>query len=222
MVHIPLSHRRLRRAVMPPKAPGYSRFVGWMKIVLPSTAALLLGLVVAWPSIDFGDGRFVLDVENLDPNQVDTQSMSNPRFLGTDARNRPFTLTADTATQASQDASVVALEAPTADMTLKDGTGVVMDADLGFFRQKDDTLDLMGGVNLYHENGYEMHTPSARLFLNESAAKGDEVTTAQGPAGTIRGEGFRMDNRGRTVIFTGQAHAVLEPAKAQSKKNKGK
>ena len=45
---------------------------------------------------------------------------------------------------------------------------------------------------------------------DEGGATGDRPVAAQGPFGTIVSEGFRLENRGQVVVFTGNAKAVLE------------
>jgi lipopolysaccharide export system protein LptC len=197
---------------------GYSRFVGMMKLMLPAMAAALLGLVVAWPKLAPRDEEFQLAFANFDLKTVDTLSMQNPHYYGTDNKNLPFTVTADVATQVDPQNMVISLENPVADLTQKSGTGVVINADNGFFRQKDETLDLLGHVDLYQDSGYEMHTESARLRVDKGDATGDEPAHGHGPAGTIEGEGFRMWDRGRTIIFTGKAKAVLSVANKNQKK----
>jgi lipopolysaccharide export system protein LptC len=100
-----------------------------------------------------------------------------------------------------------------ADLTQRNGVGVIINSDIGFYRQKDDTLDLMGHVDLYQDNGYEMHTDSARIEVGRGDASGDEPSHGHGPAGTIDGEGFRLWERGKTIIFTGKSKAVLAMSK---------
>lgn len=196
---------------------GYSRFVGLMKVVLPATAAALLGLIVAWPRLAPRDQAFQIAFANFNVKTVDTLSMTNPRYFGTDNKNMPFTVTADVGTQVDPQTLVVALENPVADLTRKDGSGVVLNSDVGFFRQKDGTLDLMGHVDLYQDSGYEVHTDSARIEVGPGNATGDEPTHGRGPTGTIDGEGFRLWERGKTILFTGKAKAVLNVSKNKTK-----
>ncbi|PKU23426.1 LPS export ABC transporter periplasmic protein LptC [Telmatospirillum siberiense] len=195
----------------------YSRFVGLMKMALPAIAAALLGLIFVWPKLAPRDEAFQVAFANFNMKAVDTLSMAKPRYFGTDDKNLPFTLTADTATQVDQQNMAVALEKPVADLTNKDGSGMVVNSDVGFYRQKDGTLDLMGHVDLFQDSGYEMHTDSARIEVGPGNATGDEPAHGHGPSGTIEGEGFRLWERGKTILFTGKSKAVLTMAK-----NKGK
>lgn len=194
----------------------YSRFVNLMKRLLPAMAAAILGLLVVWPKLQVASFS-VGGLPRLNTKNVDTLSMLNPHYYGTDEKNLPFTITADVATQTDPQNLVVSLEKPVADLTQKSGASIVINSDVGFFRQKDEILDLLGHVDLYQDNGYEVHTESARMQVAQGNATGDQPTHGQGPTGTIEGEGFRLWDRGRVIVFTGKAKAVLNAAKAKSK-----
>ncbi|HVI52756.1 MAG TPA: LPS export ABC transporter periplasmic protein LptC [Candidatus Sulfotelmatobacter sp.] len=197
----------------------YTRFVSLMKMLLPAIAAALLGLVVIWPKIAPRDTVFREAFANFNIKTIDTQSMQNPHYYGTDNRNMPFSVTANYASQVDLQNNVMSLDSPVADFTRKDGSGIILSADSGLFRQKDEILDLLGHVDLYQDNGFEMHTNSARLFVKQGEGSGDDPTHAQSPHGTIDGEGFRLKDRGRTIIFTGKCKAVLITAKSSKDKS---
>jgi len=193
---------------------GYSRFVGMMKLALPATAVAILGIVVAWPRLAPRDEQFQVAFANFNAKSVDTQSMINPRYYGTDDKNQPFTLTADIGTQIDQQAQQVQLERPVADLLRSNGGGIVGNSDLGIFQQKDNTLELYGHVDLYQDKGYEVHSSSAHVDVLPGNAEGQEATHGKGPSGTVAGEGFRLWDRGDRIIFTGKARAVLNVSKS--------
>jgi lipopolysaccharide export system protein LptC len=191
--------------------PRYTRFVGMMKILLPSVAALLMGIVVIWPQISGRDERFRVSFSALSAKEVDALTMLNARFFGTDDRNQPFSVTADSATEASKGALAVELEAPKADLMANDGTWLALGADSGVYSRPSNTLDLIGNVNLYHDKGYELHTSSARADLKLGTAAGDDPVKGQGPFGTLESQGFRLYDRGSRINFLGKAKLVLHP-----------
>ena len=195
---------------------GYSRFVGMMKLALPATAVAILGVIVAWPRLAPRDEQFQVAFANFNAKSVDTQSMVNPRYYGTDDKNQPFTLTAEIGTQIDQQAQQIQLEKPVADLTRPNGSGMVGNSDLGIFAQKDSTLELYGHVDLYQDKGYEVHSSSAHIDVLPGNAQGQEPTHGKGPTGTVEGEGFRLWDRGDRLLFTGKARAVLNVSKSAS------
>jgi lipopolysaccharide export system protein LptC len=216
---VSLATRRPRaaaRAEAPPPPPprageGYSRFVTMMKITLPLIAAVLVGLVVVWPQFrDVREG-FVIEITKLKNSIGGGQEVANARFTGTDQRGRPYTVIADSAAQVDGHPDLIGLEHPKADVTMQGGAWVASSAESGRFRRDDQILDLVGGVNLFHDQGFEMHSPSARLDLKRGTAEGDEKVDGHGPTGTISAEGFRVLDNGARVFFTGPARLVLRP-----------
>lgn len=194
----------------------YSRFVGLMKIMLPAISVALLGLTVIWPRIETTRvNRAASVISRTQPGLVDTLSMNNPRYFGTDNKNLPFTITAKVATQVDPDNLAVTLENPVADLTQSDGTGVIINAALGFYRQKANILDLSGSIDLYLDTGYELHTESTRIDMARSVATGDQIFHGQGPLGTLTGDGFSIGDRGRDIACTGHCKAVLSLARGK-------
>lgn len=190
----------------------YSRFVFLMKVLLPALAVTLLGLVAMWPGLTAIEMRFQLGFADVDSRAGDTLTMTNPRYFGNDAENRPFTVTALEARRSHPESPVVVLSSPTADMTLENGAGVMLDADAGFYLQRENAVDLTGSVDLYHDQGYEVHTSSARIELGDASVRGAEPVLAQGAFGIVEGQGFVVGERGRRIEVTGRSRAVLNAA----------
>ena len=137
----------------------------------------------------------------------------NPRYVGTDDDNQPYAVTADIAKKLDGEGMDVriGLELPKADITLKDGTWLVLTAENGIYARRNKTLDLSGAVNLFHDSGYEFRTDKAQVDLARGIAEGDRPVRGQGPFGTLNAEGFRLLNKGRTIVFTGKSKMILKP-----------
>jgi lipopolysaccharide export system protein LptC len=187
----------------------YSHFVAFMKLFLPMIATALMLIVAIWPQLTLKDEGFRIGVANLSVEDAKNLTMIRPRYTGVDKENRPFTLTADRARQASGDDQMIQLTEPKADVTLEDGTWIALTARSGNFFRDLKLLDLFGSVNLFHDQGYEFHTSSAQFDLAEGNASGNERVQGQGSFGTIGAQGFRILNKGEAIIFTGKAHMVL-------------
>ena len=189
----------------------YSIFVGFMKMLLPAVAVALILLVVAWPKFVFDDNRFRLSISKLGPEQAESLTMLNARFDGVDEENRPYTLTADMATQSEREKDLVDLELPKADITLPDGTWLALTAQQGQYRRERQVLDLAGSVSLFHDQGFELRTESARVDLKNGTASGNQPVQGQGETGLIDAEGFRVYDRGERIVFTGKSHMFIFP-----------
>ena len=194
---------------------GYGLFVGVMKVLLPAAAAIFIMLLLAWPELTPDEGGLDLDLSDLTIDQPEGVTMLNARFSGFDSRNQPFLVTADVASQASENESVVSLELPKADITLEDGTWVALSARDGLYDREKKTVDLVGQVSFFHDKGFELHTETAHFDLGKGTAKGREAVTGQGVFGQIDATGFDSFDQGDYIIFRGPTRLLLYPG-AQS------
>lgn len=190
----------------------YTRFVGWMKWLLPGAAIVLVGLVMMWPQIERTGKSVERSVmASISEEDVENVQLVNPRYVGVDDLDRPYTLTADVAKQAGPDKDMVLLEAPKADITLEDGTWLALTAESGAYFREAERLNLTGAVTIFHDKGYSVETSEAQVDLKEGAARGDAPVVAHGPLGTLESRGFRVLEKGETIIFTGPAKMVFYP-----------
>lgn len=228
---VPQATQQRRPRVSDPPAPGpsppagppprlsvsnrYSIFVGFLKILLPAVAVALILLVVVWPEISRDGREFRVRVSDISLEQADSLTMLNARFEGVDDKERQFTLTADEATQTTDDENLIRLELPKGDITLEDGTWMAMTAREGRYRRDTQMLDLNGEVTLFHDRGFELRTEAAQVDLEAGVARGSEDVEGQGPFGNLEAEGFEVLDRGARVLFTGKSRAVLYPKTEQ-------
>ncbi|MEX2644038.1 MAG: LPS export ABC transporter periplasmic protein LptC [Acetobacterales bacterium] len=190
---------------------GYSRFVNMTKMVLPLVAAALLVALVAWPQLRQQAESFRLDFANMPGVDADAMAMTKPRYTGFDSDNRPYTITADTASQLDREPSQVALEQLQADMTMSDGAWLALQSSFGVYDRDAEVLDLIGGVDLFHDRGYEIRTESASVNLGAGTVSGDDSVVGQGPFGDLRAEGFRISDNGKRVRLTGHSRILIRP-----------
>ena len=228
---VPQATEQPRPSVSDPPAPGpspppgppprlsvsnrYSIFVGFLKVLLPAVAVALILLVVVWPEISRDGREFRVRVSDISLEQADSLTMLNARFEGVDDKERQFTLTADEATQTTDDENLIRLELPKGDITLEDGTWMAMTAREGRYRRDTQMLDLNGEVTLFHDRGFELRTQAAQVDLEAGVARGSEDVEGQGPFGNLEAEGFEVLDRGARVLFTGKSRAVLYPKTEQ-------
>lgn len=206
-------------AAPPPRpvpSPGYSRFVALMKLALPLVALVLVMLVVLWPQLqERAADMFTVGFADLDGRMAESQRLVNARYYGTDAEDQPFTITADLATETAPGSRVVRLDNPKADIALNEGAWIMLGAAEGLYHQETTVLELAGGVDVFHDAGYELHTSSVTVDMTAGTARGMEPVAGQGPFGELAAEGFRLSRDGRTVVFTGKARVLLHPTAVQ-------
>ena len=122
----------------------------------PRAALGLVGLVAAWPTLY--DPRPASN--RLDHGQFE---MVHGRYLGHDKENRPFSVTAETATHSSDNKDLIDMTKPVAEITQADGTWITMSGDQGRYHQPSGHLLMMGQAGtLDHADTVENLTMFAR------------------------------------------------------------
>jgi LPS export ABC transporter protein LptC len=139
--------------------------------------------------------------------------MLNPRYAGVDRENRPYVVTSAIGRQASNRDDLMSLESPRAEMTMHNGALVVVTAATAMYQSQAQLLDLFGDVNLVHENGTRFVTNTAHVDVAADSAAGNEPVTGHGPSGDITAQGFRVVDKGNTIVFTGKSNLLLKGTK---------
>lgn len=186
----------------------YSRLISLAKIVLPGTGLAILAVALLWQDIvPQSITRRIAPVIGLEA--LRQHEMSQPKFVGTDDKNRPYQVEAKSARLAHAKSDTVILEQPKASVTLDSGNWVAVTSRDGEFNQKTRIISLNGDVYVFHDANYTFRTEKATVDTEKKRAWGDKPVVATGPKGTIESKGFRIEDKGATIIFTGKTKVVL-------------
>ncbi len=187
---------------------GYSRFIRWMRVVLPLIAVGMTVVVLTWE--DAGRRVEPLKREQVAPQTENVQNeLLKPVFNSVDEKNQPYMVTADRATQDRTNPDILNLEKPKAELTMTNGAKLGADANTGIYQQKEQKLNLEGNVHLTHSDGYVLSSEELRVdMVTQKAFSGLDVYV-QGPAGTIQSTGLEGDGVSGNLVFTGPAKVVL-------------
>lgn len=194
-------------------SPTYGRFVGIMRVLLPTVATALIVIVALWPQFSDQQHRFSITPAKIGQEEARNLTMVNGTFTGVDEKRRPYTLTSDSVRLASIKSTEVRLKGPKADLLLENGSWVAVTAEQGVYHKDTKKLTLSGSVNLFHDSGYEFRTEGAAVNLMKGSARGTEPIQGQGPFGKVQAQGFIIHNRGERVKFTGRTTLVLNSGK---------
>jgi lipopolysaccharide export system protein LptC len=181
-------------------------FITLTKWLLPLAAMALLGLIALWPELQRTTIHAKIAGGQLS-GEVEGGRMVDVRYNGVDEKGRPYTLTAEAAKQ--MDADRIALTMPKGDITLENGTWLLLTARSGTFIQKANQLDLLNDVTLYRDDGTTMRTTAASVDMKVGAAAGSTPVHVEGPFGVLDAQGFVVVDKGTAIDFAGPAHLVL-------------
>jgi len=200
-----------RRRVIRPVSRSYSRVVMAMKLTLPALALAAVALIAAWPTLnELPKPRITADKGHLE--------MIKPRYFSADEQNQPYSLTAVRAEQSTDQPGIVILDKPEAEMTEAAGTWVTMRSDRGWYDQNTGILKMRGAVHVLRDDGSEFTTEEAYSDVRKGTAWGDVHVEGQGPQGVVLAEGFRMTERGKTMVFLNSSNANVQSAETAGRK----
>ncbi len=138
-------------------------------------------------------------------------TVQDVKYDGKDAKGRPFSITADSASHVDGDDRHIALKKPLADIVMSSGAYVALMANDGLLDRDADIITLNGEVTLFHDNGLSFQTDSATINLKDKTAEGNEVVEGQNGDGELISQGFRVRDDGDTIEFTGKAYMKIYP-----------
>jgi lipopolysaccharide export system protein LptC len=171
-------------------------------------------VLVAWPQAQNEDVTFQVSLAALPEGDAGDAGMTRARFVGTDAKDQAFVITAERAVPNAINPERITLETLQADLTLKSGAWVSMSSVTGLYDRTQQSLLLRDGVDLFADNGFALRTASARIGLADGTAQGSEAVRAQGPMGELNADSFRMERGGQRLFFKGNVRMILQPGKA--------
>jgi len=196
----------------PPKKIGkfYTRFIKSMRLFLPLAALGLVVVVMAWPQMDNKIATIEASNETLIPDTALVENeLIKPRFESLDSNENPYVVTASKATQNQQKPDLVMLDDLKANVILKDGATLDVEALSGSYEQKEEKLFLETDVVLTHGQGYELKTNDLRIDLKQGAALSDRDVQITGAQFRINAAGMNGQLNDEVLIFNGPATVIL-------------
>lgn len=187
-----------------------SRMVSRLKWFLIFIAVALLIALIVMPVMHkkkqrAGEFHFVFPLANSD--DLKSPRLVKPRLYGTDKYNRPYSITADKATE--KDNGNIFLQSLFSEITLKNNRWVSIISDEGFIHMTRKTLDVFGHVHITLDDGSEMRTSSAHFNTQKGSVTGVEPVDITGPLGTLKANGFVIEGNGAILRFDGRVKMVL-------------
>lgn len=204
--------RRERRPTSTSRRPrdSYTRFVRLAKLLLPGVAIIVMAIALLWPNLQRTRKSVEASVKStIADTKVGNFAMLAPKYFGIDKSGRPFKIEAKSARQHGPNSPKLTLTQPKGSMTLASGNWVAMSAKTGEYDQKTQVLILIGDVNVYHDAKYTFKTSKATVDVKTNDAWGDQPVVVNGPKANIEAEGFRVKDKGKTVLFTGKSKVIL-------------
>ncbi|MEZ5935115.1 MAG: LPS export ABC transporter periplasmic protein LptC [Alphaproteobacteria bacterium] len=190
----------------------YSRRVDRLRFVLPTIAALLLALVMAWPWLTGGYSGLIVPVfKNAAEHVGDAMRMANPRYVGKTKAAEAYEVTASSAFLDPADSDRIHLDQLRARFDRSAASSVHLRADQGVYLREEQRLELKRGVELTFGEGYRFETETAEIDLARGHVEGAEPVAGEGPVGRLAAERFQIEDGGERLRFEGKVHVTILP-----------
>lgn len=186
----------------------YSQFVSLMKRALPIAAAAVLAAVLVYSFLPRPSDRITLTAQRMDMIKNDL-AMIKPKLTGADEEGNPFVVTADVAIQDPRNVHRARMTKIEADMTMKDGRWLNATAEHGLFDMDAGLLKLDGGIAMYSDAGYELHTSRLDAEMRKGLFHGPDAVTGHGPFGSMRADRFEYDRSKQALQLLGHVQTNL-------------
>lgn len=195
------------------EALRYTRFVGVMKRALPAAAFAVIAAVVAFFFLARQPAKVQMGYERLGRLRNDL-AMVKPRLTGVDGKGNPFVITADAAIQDAQNVKQVHLKKIEADLTDGKAGWINANAAAGTLDMNVGRLELTGGIDVFSDRGYELHSASVSVDLDKGVVHGHQPVTGHGPLGDISADQFHFERDTDLLTLTGHVHMTIIGGKA--------
>ena len=188
----------------------YDRYVLFMRLFLTVVALVLVIILGLWPAFNDEEVSFTLSYEDVAASD-DQIRMVNPRYVGKDAFDRVFTISAASGLQDSPDDPRIRLEKISASLDFEENFRVIASSRSGTYFVDQGYLELGGDVVLETTDGYRFTGGTARFDLSKHTASSQEEISGYGPLGRFRADRFEIRIDEKRTIFEGRVNMRLDP-----------
>ena len=187
----------------------HTKKVRMAKLILPSFAAVLIAMLLIFPSLQTNDKSFLFDVTLPKKGELEKLHIEKTVLNITDKNNRVNNFTADNIDETEPGSKLIKLRNPDGMMPTSDMDWVNVKSPTGFYNQTANTLTLTDDVEIYYSQGMSVNVPDITYDFNANIARSDKPVKAQGEAGDLTSEGFIMNTETGVITFTGKTFIKL-------------
>ena len=174
--------------------------------VTPYVLGFFFITIFFWPSI-------YNIYENEKKPVLEKKQKNNYTFKGVDEFNQPFFLHANKFQKIINSKNKLLFEKPKAEINLKKGKWLTMNAKDGIFDIENQTLELIGDVLILHSDGQQIDTKNAIIDLKKAKIYGNKKIFGKTETINFSSEGFEIDKTAKTYQLIGKSKIKIKNIK---------
>ena len=194
----------------PVKLSRRARVLRWAKLLMPSLAAVLIALLLLFPSLKDNDVVNSLDVTLPKKGELEKLHMEQTEFSITDKDNKISTFFADQVDETKAGSKLLKIINPEGNIPAGDNRFVNIDSDIGYYNQETQVIELEENVVAVYDEGTTAETEYARYDFKANYGNGNQQVYAYGAWGKLWAEGFKYYQEKELIVLTGKSKVKNE------------
>ncbi len=188
----------------------HTRIVRFAKLALPSLAAILIGLLLLFPTIHNDIRDFRLDITKPKKGELEKLHIEDTVLYITDKNNKVNNFIAKKIDETEPGSKLIKLTEPEGIIPMDNGKWNTLKAPIGFFNQNNNILQLKENVEMFYSGGMAVQTTEAFFDFNQAKGYGNKPVKAQGIFGNLDSEGFEFSTKEDILTFTGHSDITIK------------
>ena len=197
----------------------HTKFIRLTKLLLPSLAALLIGLLIIFPSLKQTNDEFTIDITLPKKGELEKLHMENTIFYITDKDNKVNNFTAQNVDETAPGSKLIKLTNPDGVLPMKEEAWVNIKSPLGYYNQNTNILTLQNNVDMFYSDGMTGKTEEMTFDFNAGKGWGNKEVTSEGVFGTLQSQGFEFYSKKNLLIFMGKTYITVEEESLKDNNN---
>lgn len=191
------------------RARRHSGMVRFLKLALPLGGALALAII----AIAYYVSLAVLPDLDIDGASIEQGKlvMNNPTLAGTDGNGRPYSLSAERATQDADNPARVSLVSIKAKMPVSDSAFAHITAATGIYDTAGKTLELGGTIAVDMDDGMTIRLEDASIDIEKGSLRTEKPVVVDTGRARVSAESLTLEDRGKKIIFENRVRMTLQP-----------
>ena len=148
-------------------------------------------------TVSFDDG-FYEEKYSKDKSEV---RIENAKLMGSDEKNRPYMITAESALKDSIKKNIMTLYSVEADISLEKGKWILLKTELASYNHDKKTLSSQDLVKIYYNNGTSLESANIYYDISSGLIKGNNGITMFGKWGVIESGSFSFNINSQKLKF---------------------
>lgn len=188
-----------------------ARILRFLKLAMPSAAAVLIAMVLIFPSLKKETVVAGLDVTLPKKGELEKLHIEQTEFTITDKDNKVSTFTADRIDETEPGSKLMKIINPKGKIPAGAEKQIVkIDSKIGYYNQNANVVRVEKNVKAVYDDGTTVLTESADYDFNRSFGSGEEDIYAYGSWGKLWAEGFEYYQGDELLVLLGNSKIVSD------------